>query len=186
MEVFKMKALLLSVKPEHAYNILNGKKTLELRTWIPKNYKGWVYVACSKAKPYLYELYNRFLTSNERQDYDGFPTLLNGKVVCRFWFDDYSFMEFFEDDFVIDGAYDYNQLFQDGVHPKDMCLTNKELEQYGKGKPLYAWHIKRLEIFPKAKELGEFAKLRKSMKQENKYYLTKAPQKMAYVFVKEE
>ena len=41
------KSLMISIQPEHAYNIINGKKTLELRTWIPKDY-GWVYVYVNK------------------------------------------------------------------------------------------------------------------------------------------
>jgi predicted transcriptional regulator/uncharacterized protein YodC (DUF2158 family) len=204
-----MKALILSVRPEHAINILNGKKTLELRKSVPKGFKGWVYVYCSKSKPLLwnlddesgkdffgsmYVLRTKGLVMND-MIYTGFS--INGKVVCRFWFDEYSFMEFFEDDFVVDGAYDYNQLFQDGVHPKDMCLTNKELEQYGNGKPLYAWHIKNLDIFPKPMQLGE---LQNYMPKDTKIPewaitsswqihhapLEKAPHPYMYAWVKEE
>jgi predicted transcriptional regulator len=192
------KALILSVRPQHAYNILNGEKTLELRKSVPKGFKGWVYVYVTKGKPILWDIEDvsgidfygqRYLIRDENltmSDLIYTGKKLNGTIPFRFWFDDYSFMEFFEDDFVIDGAYDYNQLFQDGVHPKDMCLTNKELEQYGKGKPLYAWHIKNLDIFPKPMQLSDFAKPRKSMKQENKYWIHKAPQSYMYAWVKEE
>ena len=31
-----------------------------------------------------------------------------------------------------------------------------DLEKYGKGKPVYAWHIKKLEIFDEPLELSEF------------------------------
>jgi predicted transcriptional regulator len=31
-----MKALILSVRPEHAINILNGKKKIEIRKSVPK------------------------------------------------------------------------------------------------------------------------------------------------------
>ena len=51
------KELMISMKPEHAVNILNGKKTLELRTWIPRGYVGWVYVYVTKGKPYLVKSY---------------------------------------------------------------------------------------------------------------------------------
>ena len=36
------------------------------------------------------------------------------------------------------------------------CLTHKDLENYGKGKPLYGWHISDLKIYDKPKELSEF------------------------------
>lgn len=36
------------------------------------------------------------------------------------------------------------------------CLTQKELIAYGKGKPLYAWHISDLVVFDKPNELGVF------------------------------
>ena len=44
------KSLMISIQPQHAVNILNGDKTLELRTWIPKDYVGWVYVYVTKGK----------------------------------------------------------------------------------------------------------------------------------------
>ena len=47
-----MKALLLSVRPEHAIKILNGEKTLELRKGVPKGFEGWVYVYVTKGKIY--------------------------------------------------------------------------------------------------------------------------------------
>lgn len=39
-----------------------------------------------------------------------------------------------------------------------MCLTKKEIEEYGKGKTLYGWHISDLKIYDKPKELGDFKK----------------------------
>ena len=186
-----MKQIMITVKPEYLVNILNGYKTLELRTYILKNFDKivkeqggiWVNVYCSKSKPYLDQDIGRYFLVRGL-DYIGYP-VLNDKVVCRFWFDEYSFMEYFNNDFVIDGAYNYNQLFQDGVHPKNMCLTNNELVQYGKGKDLYAWHIKQLEIFDDPKELGEFQNYYRKEKIDYKP-LTHAPQKYAYVWGKEE
>lgn len=37
-------------------------------------------------------------------------------------------------------------------------LDNWELHDYGKGKPLYAWHISDLKIYDKPRELGEFSR----------------------------
>ena len=49
------KSIMISIKSEHVVNILNGKKTLELRKSVPKDFVGWVYIYVTKAKPYLYE-----------------------------------------------------------------------------------------------------------------------------------
>ena len=38
----------------------------------------------------------------------------------------------------------------------DTCLTYREVADYGKGKPLYGWHITDLKIYDKPKELSEF------------------------------
>ena len=96
-----MKQLMITVKPEYLVNILNGYKTLELRTYILKNFDKivkeqggiWVNVYCSKSKPYLDQDIGRYFLVRGL-DYIGYP-VLNGKVVCRFWFDEYSFMEYF-------------------------------------------------------------------------------------------
>ena len=45
-----MKQLLMSIQPQHLYNILRGNKTLEIRKQIPKGFKGWVNLYCTKGK----------------------------------------------------------------------------------------------------------------------------------------
>ena len=94
------KSLMISIRPKHAINILNGKKTLELRTWIPKDYVGWVYVYVTKGigKTKYHHLYNLTKYNNGKTLFsithhnkhslvpNGF---LNSTVVFRFWFDEY-------------------------------------------------------------------------------------------------
>ena len=42
------KSLMLSIRPEHLVNILNGNKTLEIRKTVkPKDFIGWVYIYCT-------------------------------------------------------------------------------------------------------------------------------------------
>jgi hypothetical protein len=213
-----MKAILLSVRPEHALNILNGKKTLELRKSVPKGFKGWVYVYVTKGKPYLlweddyiggnyvshrwtflhgYSEKNAYeIWGSAYENEETYVGIVNGLVIMRFWFDEYIKTPF-------DLKY---QPFEYRKHKgycfndrelKELCLNEQQLLDYGKGKTLYAWHIKRLEIFPKAKELGEFQNylpktndipecLITSSWQILHQPLTRAPQKMAYVWVKEE
>jgi predicted transcriptional regulator len=95
------KYLLISIQPQHVYNILTGKKTLELRKMIPK----WVFEAiakcetvkaliyCTKAEPYIHQTkdniyFNKFIKSPYLINENGLPTyaitLLNGKVVAQF------------------------------------------------------------------------------------------------------
>ena len=94
------KALMISIRQEHAFKILTGKKTLEIRTWIPKGYVGWVYVYVTKGKPYLVKFYNDYpiqkindYTYQELLDDGNVP--MNGKVAFRFWFDDYEYFDEF-------------------------------------------------------------------------------------------
>lgn len=191
------KALMISIQPQHAINILNGKKTLELRTWIPKGYVGWVYVYVTKGKPYLgknidghYGLYNipYFGHFNKVGD-------LNGKVTFRFWFDDYETYDF--DNHGVNlytDVEEYNVMYDD---LERLCLDYREIESYGKGKTLYAWHIKQLEIFDKPKELSEFYKANlytpyeviKAYEETTRdlisYRLQRPPQSYQFVYVKE-
>ncbi len=154
------KSILLSVKPEYACKILNGEKTLEIRKSVPKGFVGWVNVYVTKGKPYLAEIRNNYDNKISyglsRQIKDDF----NGKVVARFWFDE-SKTIFFDKMCGItvygEPADEYSDQYYITVGELEKArLSYEELTDYGKGKPLYAWQIKKLEIFDKPKELGEF------------------------------
>lgn len=80
---------------------------------------------------------------------------------------------------------------------KKLCLTYDEVENYGKGKDLYTWHIKKLEIFDEPKELSEFYRKVEFRWADTGYMnvggepieyheLEKAPQSWQYVYVKGE
>ena len=74
--------ILMSIRPQHLVNILNGKKTIELRKQFPSDFRGWVYCYCTKTKPYITQQSKSQFTIRESKD---FTNLINGKVVCRFW-----------------------------------------------------------------------------------------------------
>ena len=102
-----MTSILLSVRPEHVLNILNDTKTLELRKTIPHDFKGWVYVYVTKGKPYLgLDFVNAdddnsgfcYSTFDSIDDFARLEYLLNGKVVVRFWFDEYIAYKYYADD----------------------------------------------------------------------------------------
>lgn len=151
------RALLISIHPEWAEKILNGEKTIEIRTWIPKDYAGWVYVAITQGKPYITQ---QSKTQFTMRDNKNFTNILNGKVAFRFWYEKVDTIEIGDDGCVclINGVQD--------DFPKGSCLTEEELCDYiGYGDDLsissnfakgYAWHIDKLEIFDKPKELSEF------------------------------
>ena len=192
------KSILLSIKPEHALNILNGIKTLELRKSVPKGFKGWVYVYVTKAKPYLYmndtlmQTNERFYVSDIKDSTDDIQFLLNGTIPFRFWFDEYD---------VIEVDSEHYRAISDKV-----CLTLDDIIEYCNGKDLYAWQIKKTEIFDKPMELSEFYTWNDSydicpfaMSLSEEYMtseeilinrgckiLTKAPQSWQYVYTREE
>lgn len=165
-----MKAILMSIQAKHLHNILIGKKTIEIRKSVPKDFKGWVYLYCTKPKvkwrvgslgffdDELYRLPSgeiKYGSSVELMACDNYTkdNFLSGKVVARFWFD--------ESDKVTNYG---NRFFVDG---KDIAYTNRlarnsmldfyDLSKYANGKDLYALHIKQLEIFDyEPMELSEF------------------------------
>ena len=160
-----MKAILLSVRPEYALNIMNGTKPLELRKTIPHDFKGWVYVCVTKGKPHLWS-YGHI---KENSDWEWetvyqttqpfharFSDKLNGKVVARFWFDEYIAYKYYADDntYFAKRPEDFGWNAEEVL--KRLCLTRDEFKDYGKGKDLYAWHIKKLDIFDKPMELKDF------------------------------
>jgi hypothetical protein len=197
------KAILLSVRPQHALNILYKTKTLELRKRIPKGFKGWVYVYVTKAKPFLNCWYGKChlvydYTYKELVDDNSIP--LNGKVIARFWFDEYDKYVDATNCYMTscgmqcDNEYMY-QLCELQDEIKNTCLTCDEIEAYGKGKDLYAWHIKKLEVL-KPMQLSEFYVHSKDFYTADKYdyeneelinyvRVTKSPQSFQYVYVEE-
>jgi hypothetical protein len=188
------KSILLSVQPKFACKILNGEKTLEIRKTIPKGFVGWVNMYVTKGKPGLGYEVTEFLShwvlvdDKDNLEFDS----LNGKVVARFWFDEY--------DVIVNGgncfyAKDKDEAYTNAL-AKQSCLTFSDLKGYSKTKTLYAWHIKRLEIFDKPKESGEFYTYKGKMIYSDMdcppYWddvivnVTKAPQSWQFVWEKEQ
>lgn len=193
------KSLMISIQPQHAVNILNGKKTLELRTWIPKGYVGWVYVYVTKGKKdILYKYKDKYYTQHYLTFTDSVE-VLNSKVAFRFWFDEYIKLEWVDmtlNHNPIDRIYNYHALVKnvynnvEWILPK-LCLRKQHVIAYGKERDLYAWYIKKLEIFDKPKELSEFESRTPYKNNDGRVVawghspIIRAPQKMQWVYVKE-
>jgi hypothetical protein len=179
------KAILLSINPEHALNILNGKKTLELRKRVPKDFVGWVYVYVTKKKPDI-------MISDYTINYplSKFYNDFNGTIPFRFWFDDYTFMKYGRWVNHKVGDWNYRGYMDEHLETfKKACLTEEEVNNYGDGKLLYAWHIKKLEIL-KPMALEDFRKIGrdKIMGKELRNVwgeVKRAPQSYQRVYVKE-
>lgn len=158
------KAILMSIQPRWVAEILNGNKTIEVRKRFPKDFKGWVYIYCTKGKEQLYSDFTedglQFFIDNKAYGVN----ILNGKVVARFWCDKVEEIEC-----VSVGDSDYGSLCADTeyctetLNEKELtqksCLLPDEIFEYldeDFDKIGYAIHISRLEVFDKPKELKEF------------------------------
>ena len=142
-----MKSVLLSTRPKWCEKICheigkdeNGKpiyeKRIEVRKTAPKEVPFKVYIYCSYG--------------NDRENY---MLGKRGKVIGEFICDRITDISVV----VRNCNEDYNHVYHND-ECKGSCLTWKELQEYGKGKPLYGWHISDLKIYDKPKELSEFRK----------------------------
>ena len=156
-----MKAVMISIQPKWVEKITSGQKTIEVRKTAPEvPFKAYIY--CTKAKPYLYKEANPpfelFLDSElyEGEGYD--DRLFSGKVVGEFICD--KIIEWQYDkghQYYVDYPDDCTSYFPYlKCHSEATGLRCSEIENYGKGKPLYGWHISDLKIYDKPKELSEF------------------------------
>lgn len=145
-----MKAIMMSIRPEWVEKILNKEKTIEIRRRFPKDYVGWVYIYCTKGKPYLSSNSFKYYIAEHYEKYMGNH---NGKVVARFWCDKVEHIEYETCSRDISGWWkDNGEMF----NHKEACLTYEEMFNYiGSGEG-YAIHITKLEIFNKPKPISEF------------------------------
>lgn len=85
------KAILMSIRPQYVAKILNGEKTIEVRKKFPKDFKGWVYIYCTKnGLPLMRCSSGKWFVKDKNYDYDMrfcYYAGYNGKVVARFWCD---------------------------------------------------------------------------------------------------
>lgn len=195
------KYLLISIQPQHVYNILIGKKTLEIRKMIPK----WVFEAiargetvivliyCTMAKPLIYQDYTTnddgytYLSGYGIASYDKEACIINGKIVAQFdlnQIEKYEFGIYDAEYFGLgDIIYSINP-FPVSVCSKS-CLTYEEIKKYSGGKNISAIHIFNLKVFDKPKELSDFSSVEygdKGAWHFQKSPISRAPQNMMAVW----
>lgn len=150
-----MKSVLLSTRPKWCEKICHeigtdkkGKpiyeKSIEVRKTAPKEtpFKVYIYETKESKRRYLDDRFNSFFSG--KSCYTDM-----GKVIGEFICDkvaEYTFSHY-------EAEYRVTH-----VEQKAMCLNQPELIRYGKGKPLYGWHISQLKIYDKPKELSKFRK----------------------------
>lgn len=156
-----MKSVLISIRPKWVEKIASGEKTIEVRKSAPKEvpFKAFIYAT----RPKKFYKCGAVSTSDELlwlangkvEMGDGFKfwadgdeyQCLNGRIIGEFIcnnVDKYTFSHY-------EAEYRVTHVEQDA-----MCLNQPELIRYGKGNPLYGWHISDLKIYDKPKELSEF------------------------------
>jgi predicted transcriptional regulator len=187
-----MKTILMSIQPQHCMNIIDGKKTIELRTTAPKVWLDWfknignlpeeikVLIYCTKGRDLLrvVSCYNPIKKTRHsiykiiNLDYNT-NDIANGKVVAEFTLNkikEHKFNYIFENPETCEEELTYNFTTQEMKNAGfDYSWDFDEfLDYYGKEKTLYAWHISDLKNYHEPKELSEFG-------------LKKAPQSWQYV-----
>jgi len=162
-----MKSILMSIQPKWCEKIINGKKTIEVRKTAPKApFRAFIY--CTKQrfpnKKYLYinetsvrseygvcddwlKYDTDTLNINEGTPYQYETYFANGKIVGEFICDKVDLYVPMQKNYFIGNSDFY-----------ETCLTDEEINNYGKGKDLYGWHITALKIYDKPRELAEFYK----------------------------
>lgn len=152
-----MKSILMSIKPVWVCKILNGEKTVEVRKRFPKDYRGWVYIYCTKDQrwelDYGYED-GWFLWDRKSHHYpfkyaEDFTPLFNGKVVARFWCDRV---------YEIESSGGGMQYQPKGMSQTEMAkgsaLDYEAIHAYLKGKDGLGIHISKLETFEEPRAIG--------------------------------
>ena len=157
-----MKAVLISIQPKWVEKIASGEKTIEVRKSIPKlerPFKVYIYatngtqlVDVRKEKIYL-DVNKPFLLTNGKSNKVtcSTPPQVNRKVIGEFVCDKITDISVV----VRNCNENYNEVYHND-ECKGSCLTWKELQEYGKGKTLYGWHISDLKLYDKPKALSEF------------------------------
>lgn len=200
-----MKSILISIRPKYVEKILNGEKTLEIRTTIPKEWKEYLggktsvkpapskwYIYCTNGNR-LYDLSKcgvddleqkvkekknkRFILSDLKSNniIGSSIPLANRKVVAEFTLENISYWQ----------PYWTPEVMHICDISEKSCVGIEDLMKYCGNGIIYALHIEDLEIYDKPKELSEFSSISKRMKGKESRFtshlLQRPPQSWCYV-----
>ena len=138
-----MKKILISIRPQWCEKIVSGKKTIEVRKTAPKEvpFKCYIYMTQGAYKDL--GLYSEGIYQNRM------------KVIGEFICDRVIEWKYLPDDVFPSWLRMYYIYADDG---EKTCLSYREIEEYGKGKTLYGWHISDLKLYDKPKPIMQFYK----------------------------
>lgn len=167
-----MKDVLISIRPQWVEKIANGEKTIEIRKTKPKletPFKCLIYctIARKNGQPLLIYKDGTVCFGDYRE---AFNCNADGEVDC------YIGEGKVIGEFVCDRIVDYRPYGLRGFDLSketliQMCLSNKDLNEYGKLDRVYGWHISDLKIYDKPKELSDFGQKCKYAKyQDDEWY----------------
>lgn len=137
--------ILVSIKPYYYYLIAEEKKKIEVRKMALKNLPQDIVFYMSKDEKSFAKIPKEF-QDKYRKHFGKVGLAIVCDKITRYNCDK-AFDEYFIAGYI--GAY---------MPLKEMCLTNKDLIEYGKGRPLYGWHISDLKIYDKPKPIMQFYK----------------------------
>ena len=197
--------IMISVKSKWCYKMLNGEKTLEIRTTVPIKWKEYLsgktdvkpepekcVIYCTKSQPYLidmrhndhvsfsYDLIDYYMARDDEE-------AVNGKIIAEFTLKDVILIKSHR--YSSDGTHYQHYIVNEKIL-EESCLTEGDILDYGNGNDLYAWVIDELEVYEKPKMLNEYQKplVRKNISAIDLFIpnsiclkLNRAPQSWCYV-----
>lgn len=154
------KAILVSIRPKYVTDILNRKKTIEIRKKLPRcEMPIDCYIYCT-LRPRVKDEFNN--------------PKYNGLIVAKFKLHSVEEIKPVVADTYVTETLSHEEILELG------CIDHERLHKYLKGKTGYAWHISDLEILEQEKHLGDF----KRIKDGEIVDLTRPPQ--SYFFIETE
>lgn len=130
-----MKAVMISIQPKWVEKIARGEKTIEVRKTAPKEVPFKAYIYCTKEKKQDDIIWAGVCGDRGKW---------NGRVIGEFICNNASELDY---------VYYWNNGYEFAT-----CLTYRQVADYGKGKPLYGWHISDLKIYDRPRNLSEFSR----------------------------
>ena len=135
-----MKSIMISIKPKYVVDILNGKKTIEIRKSKPNcKFPISVYIYCTGEEHLWFDKENKKWVNTPKKICHYPYKNKNKKVVAKFTLKKCDRFYYFDDDLC-----------------ESACLDRRQILAYLGDKNGYAWYIDNLKIFDEPKELSEF------------------------------
>ena len=141
------KAVMLSIRPKWCEKIVNGDKTIEVRKTRPKMntpFKCYIYCTLQGCNEFFRVDLGRDVAKWNRGKWADRKGNVIGEFTCG------------RIDRLAPANEPYGIYDIDDDYVLQTCLENGALWDYGRGTPLYGWHISNLKIYDTPKELTEF------------------------------